>query len=58
MFAWTGAYRLEVVEDNGAAATSLRFNAGWRALPQVDRAPGRLGLVVEGDAHAPAMRCP
>ncbi len=48
-----GAYRLEVVEDNGAAATSLRFNAGWRALPQVDRAPGRLGLVVEGDTPRP-----
>ena len=48
-----GAYRLEVVADNGTAATSMRFNAGWRALPQVDRAPGRLGIVVEGDTPRP-----
>lgn len=48
-----GAYRLEVVTDNGEAATSMRFNAGWRALPQVDRAPGRLGIVVEGDTPRP-----
>ena len=52
-----GAYRLEVVAQ-GTAATSMRFNAGWRALPQVDRAPGRLGIVVEGDTPALAIRCP
>ncbi|MGB1146611.1 MAG: MG2 domain-containing protein, partial [Alphaproteobacteria bacterium] len=41
-----GAYRIEIVDQNGLSATSLRFNAGWRALPQVDRAPGRLGVTV------------
>ena len=41
-----GAYRVELVSDDGRSATSLRFDAGWRARPQVDRAPSRLGVTV------------
>lgn len=48
-----GAYRLEVADSVEGAATSLRFNAGWRALPQVGRAPGRLGLAFEGQPPRP-----
>lgn len=48
-----GAYRLEVVSGTGEAATSVRFNAGWRALPQIDRAPGRLGVAISSDRPSP-----
>ena len=48
-----GAYRLEIVSASGLSATSLRFNAGWRALPQRDRAPGRLGVTLANDRPNP-----
>jgi uncharacterized protein YfaS (alpha-2-macroglobulin family) len=35
------------------SATSVRFDAGWRARPQVDRAPGRLGVTVSSVAPRP-----
>ena len=53
-----GAYRLELVDQNGRGATSLRFNAGWRALPQVDRAPGRLGITLVDAAQTAAAPRP
>lgn len=48
-----GAYRLEVVSEDGLSATSMRFNAGWLALPQVDRVPGRIGVTLAGDKPSP-----
>ena len=48
-----GAYRVEIVSSDGLSATSYRFDAGWRARPQVDRAPGRLGLTVSSASPRP-----
>ena len=48
-----GAYRVELVSENGLSATSLRFDAGWRARPQVDRAPSRLGVTVSSTNTRP-----
>ncbi len=47
-----GRYRLEVLEDNGMAATSIRFRSGWVSSDNPD-VPDQVDVSADKKAYAP-----
>ena len=47
-----GRYRLEVLEDNGLAATSIRFRSGWVSSDNPD-VPDQVDVSADRKAYAP-----